>query len=131
MPLRSAFPLAGANYLGGESDGYEYRSVFAGASLEHTYAMVRQFLREEGYADVPIPKNIEELKLFQLPARNKQLLLFEDNGYVHNPVKILFPHDRRKRSTLILCLYNEADPEHLLKFHRVLERRAGKAFRSE
>jgi hypothetical protein len=48
--------------------------------------------------------------------------MFEDNGYVHNPIKILFPQDRRKRSTLILCIYNEADPQHLLKFHRILER---------
>ena len=52
-----------------------------------------------------------------------RILLFEDNGYVHNPIKILFPIDRRKKTTLILCVYNESDPEHLLKFHRVLERR--------
>jgi hypothetical protein len=123
MALRKEFPLAGADYLGGESDGYEYRTVFAGSSLAATYEMVRQFLKEEGYQDVPLPRDAEELKLFRLTTRNKQILLFEDNGYVHNPVKILFPVDRRKRSTLILCVYNETDPEHLLKFHRVLERR--------
>lgn len=108
--------------MGGESDGYEYRTIFAGSNLEATYAMVRQFLKEEGYGEVPVPGNAEELKLFRLPTRNKQILLFEDNGYVHNPVKILFPIDRRKKSTLILCLYNEKDPQHLLKFHRVLQR---------
>lgn len=123
MALRKDFPPAGAEYLGGESDGYEYRTVFAGSNLEQTYAMVVQFLKEEGYAEVPLPRNADELKLFRLPTRNRQILLFEDNGYVHNPVKILFPIDRRKRTTLILCLYNEADPEHLLKFHRVMERR--------
>jgi len=122
MPLREDFPPAGSEYLGGESDGYEYRTVFGGSKLEATYEMVRQFLQEEGYEDIPLPKDAEELKLFRLPTRNKQILMFEDNGYVHNPVKILFPADRRKRSTLILCLYNEADPQHLLKFHRVLER---------
>lgn len=90
--------------------------------MEATFAMVRQFLAEEGYSDIPLPADVSELLLFRLPTRNKQILLFEDNGYVHNPVKILFPSDRRKRSTLILCLYNEADPQHLLKFHRVLER---------
>ncbi len=122
MALRKNFPPAGSEYMGGESDGYEYRTVFAGSSLSQTYEMLRQFLVEEGYGDVPLPKDAEELRLFRLPTRNKQILLFEDNGYVHNPVKILFPTDRRKRSTLILCLYNEADPRHLVKFHRVLDR---------
>ena len=122
MVLREEFPAAGSDYMGGESDGYEYRTIFAGSNLEATYAMVRQFLKEEGYGEVPVPGNAEELKLFRLPTRNKQILLFEDNGYVHNPVKILFPIDRRKKSTLILCLYNEKDPQHLLKFHRVLQR---------
>ena len=122
IPLRENFPEAGSDYLGGESDGYEYRSVFAGSKLEVSYNMILQFLKEEGYEDVPLPRNAEELLLFRLPTRNKQILLFEDNGYVHNPIKILFPLDGRKRNTLILCIYNEKDPEHLLKFHRVLER---------
>ncbi|MBV6428312.1 MAG: hypothetical protein KIPDCIKN_02839 [Haliscomenobacter sp.] len=123
MALRADFPPAGSHYLDGECDGYEYRTVFAGASLEHSFQMIRQFLLEEGYGEVPLPRSAKELELFRLPTRNKQILLFEDNGYVHNPVKILFPVDRRKRSTLILSLFNEADPEHLLKFHRVLERK--------
>ena len=46
--------------------------------------------------------------------------MFEDNGYVHNPVKILFPNDGRKKNTLILQLYNELAPKHLLRFHRKL-----------
>lgn len=122
MALREDFPEFGSDYLGGESDGYEYRTVFAGARLQQSYDMIRQFLKEEGYGDVPLPKDAQELELFRLPTRNKQILLFEDNGYVHNPIKILFPADRRKRSTLILCIYNEQYPDHLLKFHRVLER---------
>lgn len=122
MAMRENFPPAGSDYLGGESDGYEYRTTFAGSSLERSFDMIRQFLREEGYKDVPLPRNAQELELFRLPTRNRQILLFEDNGYVHNPIKILFPIDRRKRNMLILCIYNEADPQHLLKFHRVLER---------
>ncbi|MBX2927285.1 MAG: hypothetical protein KF852_05570 [Saprospiraceae bacterium] len=124
MALRDDFPPAGSDYMGGESDGYEYKTVFSGSKLEISYGMVRQFLKEEGYAEVPLPRNADELALFRLPTRNRQILLFEDNGYVHNPVKILFPTDRRKRSTLILCLYNESDPEHLLKFHRVNSRQS-------
>lgn len=122
MSLRQNFPVAGEHYLGGESDGYEYRTVFAGSKLEDSFQMIRQFLAEEGYEEIPLPKNAEELRLFRLPTRNKQILMFEDNGYAHNPVKILFPVDRRKKNTLILCVYNENDPDHLLKFHRVLER---------
>lgn len=123
MPLREVFPPAGTEYLGGESDGYEYRTVFAGSSLEHSYSMIRQFLKEEGYADIPLPRDAQELLRFKIPTRNRQILLFEDNGYRHNPVKILFPLDGRKRNTLILCIFNETDPEHLLKFHRVLDRK--------
>ncbi len=112
MPLREVFPPAGTEYLGGESDGYEYRTVFAGSSLEHSYSM-----------DIPLPRDAQELLRFKVPTRNRQILLFEDNGYRHNPVKILFPLDGRKRNTLILCIFNETDPEHLLKFHRVLDRK--------
>ncbi|MCG8330551.1 MAG: hypothetical protein MI974_22840 [Chitinophagales bacterium] len=121
MAMRETFPPAGSDYLGGDSDGYEYSTIFSGSNLEATYNMVRQFLEEEGYADIPLPRDAQELLHFRLPTRNKQILMFEDNGYVHNPVKILFPQDRRKRTTLILCVYNETDPQHLLKFHRVLE----------
>ncbi|MCB0619242.1 MAG: hypothetical protein KDC32_16675 [Saprospiraceae bacterium] len=120
MALREDFPPAGAEYLGGESDGYVYRTVFAGSNLEQSYQMIRQFLQEEGYADLPLPADVEELKKFRLPTRNKQILLFEDNGYVHNPVKILFPVDARQKRTLILEIYNEAAERHLLRFHRRL-----------
>jgi hypothetical protein len=126
MPLRESFPEAGSDYMGGTSDGYEYQSVFAGSRLQASYDMVRQFLKEEGYGDIPLPKDANELKLFRLPTRNKQLLMFEDNGYIHNPVKILFPYDGRNKNTLILCVYNESDPQHLLKFHRILERKGAK-----
>ena len=122
MPLRNEFPPMGSTYLGGESDGYKYTSIFSGTSLLHSYDMIRNFLNDEGYEDIPIPKDAEELSLFRIPTRNKQILLFEDNGYVHNPIKILFPLDRRKRNTLILCIHNESDPNHLLKFHRIFDR---------
>ncbi len=121
MALRAEFPSAGEEYMGGTSDGWEYRTVFAGSNLSASYEMVRQFLAEEGYEDVPLPETVEDLQRFRLHTRNKQILLFEDNGYVHNPIKILFPADRRKKRVLILCVYNEQAPQHLLRFHRVLE----------
>jgi len=121
MALREDFPPKGSDYLGGESDGWEYKTTFSGTSLEHTYDMVRQFLVEEGYDNVPIPKNAKALSLFRISTRNKQILLFEDNGYVHNPIKILFPLDGRKKKTITLHLYNEANEHHLLKFHRVFK----------
>ncbi|MEK7256962.1 MAG: hypothetical protein AAB316_19560 [Bacteroidota bacterium] len=118
MPLRAEFPPEDSEYLGGKSDGYVYRTVFAGASLDASLEMIRQFLKEEGYGDVPLPGNSEELKLFRIPTRNRQVLMFEDNGYVHNPVRILFPSDGRQRNTLILEIYDENAPRHLLRFHR-------------
>jgi len=122
MALRDDFPAAGTDYMGGESDGWEYKTTFAGSSLQATYEMVVQFLQEEGYPDIPLPADAEELQLFRWPTRNKQVLLFMDNGYVHNPIKILFPLDGRKRTTLTLCVYNENAPNHLLKFHGLYEK---------
>lgn len=119
VPIREQFPPAGSVYLGGSSDGWEYRTVFAGAKLAYTYEMVKQFLREEGYGDVPLPETAEELKLFKRP-RGHQLQLFGEQGYRHNPVKILFPGGQGRRNTLILCVYNEQAPHHLLRFHGVL-----------
>ena len=96
MRLRESFPAAGSDYLGGASDGYEYHTTFSGSSLRKSYDMVKSFLQEEGYGDIPIPVDVEELTHFRLSTRNKQILLFDDNGYCHNPLKILFPLDRRK-----------------------------------
>lgn len=118
--LRKSFPAADTDYMGGRSDGQVYTSNFAGKDLTATFDMVRAFLNEEGYKDIPIPADVEELLKFQLATRNRQVLLFEDNGYVHNPVKILFPLDRRKKSTLILKIYNETAEQHLLRFHNKL-----------
>lgn len=121
MALRDSFPPAGTEYLGGHSDGYVYRTAFTAKTIDQAYEMVRRFLHEEGYADVPLPEDAETLQKFRLRTRNKQILLFEDNGYVHNPIKILFPVDTRRRCTLILEIYNEQAPNHLLRFHRKLE----------
>jgi hypothetical protein len=119
MPLRQEFPPEGTEYLGGWSDGWEYRTVFAGGNLEKSYGMVRRFLAEEGYADLPLPTSAEELKLFR-NRRSGQIQLFEEAGYVHNPVKVLFPlPGKEKRGSLILCVYNETAPNHLLRFHGV------------
>ncbi len=123
VPMRQQFPAAGSDYNAGECDGYEYRTVFAGSTLEHTFRMVCEFLGEEGYGDVIVPRDAAELECFRIPARNGQIVLFDDNGYVHNPIKILFPADRRRKTQLILCIYNEKEPDHLLRFHRRLERR--------
>ncbi|MBL7780869.1 MAG: hypothetical protein JNM22_06590 [Saprospiraceae bacterium] len=116
--MRQQFPPAGSEYLGGRSDGWEYRSVFGGSRLAYTYDMVRQFLRDEGYGDVPVPASADELKLFRRP-RQHQLELFAERGYIHNPVKILFSSERTQRNSLILCIYNEQAPDHLLRFHGV------------
>jgi hypothetical protein len=119
IPMRAQFPAAGEDYLGGQSDGWEYRTVFAGAKLAYTYEMVKQFLQEEGYGEIPIPATWEDLKLFRRP-KHPQLQMFADRGYIHNPIKILFLSGAAYRNTLVLCVYNEALPDHLLRFHGVL-----------
>ncbi len=118
MALRDGFPPEGLEYVGGESDGWEYRTVFSGMNLKYSYDMIKAFLEEEGYEDVPIPKDATELEYFRLPTRNRQILLFEDNGYIHFPIKILFPVDGRNKRKLTLCVYNENMEDALLRFHR-------------
>ncbi len=120
MGLRTNFPTVPGEYLGGTSDGYCFRTCFAGGQLEQSLEMVRQFLKEEGYADLPLPKDAGELTMFQVPTRNRQVLMFEDNGYVHNPIKVLFSNDPRKPKLLHLEIYDENAPNHLLRFHRRL-----------
>lgn len=119
VPMREQFPPAGADYLGGASDGWEYRTVFGGAKLAYTYEMVKQFLREEGYGNVPLPATAEELKLFRRP-RNRQLQMFAERGYIHNPVKLLFSNMPGQRNVIIVCIYNEQIPDHLLRFHGIV-----------
>lgn len=123
MAMRDDFPIAGEEYMDGTSDGWCYETTFAGSSIQHSLEMIAMFLEEEGYGDIPLPTTADELLLFKIPTRNRQILLFEDNGYVHNPIKILFPRDGRKRTKLILQVYNELEKDHLIRFHRVIERR--------
>jgi hypothetical protein len=118
IPIREIFPAAEEDYLGGKSDGNIYSTVFISKKGESTYDMIRAFLNDEGYRDIPLPLDFDELLKFRIPSRNKQILLFEDNGYTHNPVKILFPKTGKSTKMLILELYNEDSLGHLLRFHR-------------
>ena len=116
--IRRNFPAAGESYDGGLSDGYVYRITFAAGRLDRTYELIRVFLEEHGYGQVPVPADTKELRAFRLPPNlRQQLSLFGEDGYVHNPIRILFPREGTRRGALQLELYNEAEPGHLLKFH--------------
>ena len=116
--IRTHFPEAGEAYDGGLSDGYVYRITFAAGRLDRTYELIRVFLKEHGYGSVPIPADTRELRAFRLPPKlRQQLSLFGEDGYVHNPLRILFPREGARRGALLLELYNEAETGHLLKFH--------------
>ncbi len=115
--IRDDFPPEGSTYEGGISDGWQYQIRFAGSNLQSSLDMIRTFLEEEGYADTPLPKTAAELLHFRLPKKQDQILLFGDNGYVHNPLKILFDPNDRVPKKLLLCIFNEKTDNHLLKFH--------------
>jgi hypothetical protein len=115
--IREDFPPSGSQYEGGISDGWQYQVKFAGSNLTATLDMIKSFLAEEGYSDVPIPNSAEALLLFRLPSKQEQILMFGDNGYVHNPLKILFMPNEIRPKTLTLCLFNEKYDNHLLRFH--------------
>ena len=117
--LREDFPAAGPDARGGQSDGYCYRMTFAAGRAAASYELLRAFLREEGYGELPLPADVEELRQFRLPPKLRhQLSLFGEDGYVHNPLKILFPPPGAKRGALLLELYDERAAGHLLRFHR-------------
>ncbi len=119
MPIRDDFPLAeDTNEIGGTSDGFVYTTEFRASSLQKAYDMLLEFLEGEGYDDVPLPVDAEELKHWRLPARRRQLRLWEENGYIHNPIKILFSTSRQ-RNTLTLKIYNEYADDFLMRFHGV------------
>jgi hypothetical protein len=115
--LRTNFPKAGEEYLGGESDGWEYKTSFTGTTVKDAFVMLRKFLAEEGYENIPLPKDVKELLFFKTPPKHQQLQLFNDLGYFHNPIKIFFPNGKRMENTLLLCVYNEEDKKHLVRFH--------------
>ncbi|MBL7817603.1 MAG: hypothetical protein JNL70_21535 [Saprospiraceae bacterium] len=115
--IREEFPVEGSHYQGGISDGWQYQIRFAGSKLQASLDMIRAFLDEEGYEDVPLPKTQDELLHFRLPTKQQQISLFDNNGYVHNPIKILFDPNERTSKTLILCIFDEKADNHLLRFH--------------
>lgn len=118
--IRHAFPAADEEREGGRSDGYCFRVIFAAGRLERTYEMVVAFLHEQGYGDLPLPADAAELRRFRQPPKLRhQLSMFGDNGYVHNPLKILFPVPAGHRGALVVELYNEKAADHLLRFHRL------------
>ena len=47
------------------------------------------------------------------------MMLFNERGYFHNPIKIFFPNGKKKENDLILKVYNEQATNHLIKFHNV------------
>lgn len=117
--LRDDFPPAGERTHGGCSDGYCFTITFSGGRFTASYELLLAFLREEGYGDVPVPKDLEELKRFRLPPRmRQQLSLFADDGYVHNPVRICFPPPGGRPGALRLEICDETAENHLLRFHR-------------
>ena len=116
--LRHDFPAEGEERFGGRSDGYCFTVLFAAGRVAQSYDMLREFLGEQGYAGVPVPADVEELRAFRIPARlRQQLSLFTADGYVHNPLRILFPPKGGRRGALELRLYNESVSGHLLRFH--------------
>ena len=119
MSLSESFPEKGSSYQGGKSDGWEYRIVFAGGTYDKSLHMISEFLKEEGFDGLPLPQNAKQLKLFRF-QKHHQIPMFKEKGYIHNPIKILFPAaGTEKRGALILCVYNKNVEGHLLKFHGV------------
>jgi hypothetical protein len=120
MPIREDFPIAGSDYLGGFSDGWEYKTTFSGTTLDRSYDMVKAFLAEEGFGEVPVPATAKELRLFKKIIHPNQMSIFREIGYIHNPIKILFHPNEKRSSSLTLSIFNEKAVNHLLLFHGLM-----------
>jgi hypothetical protein len=118
MEIRNDFPPMGSKFFGGESNGLVYKTAFFGTTLASSFEMVNAFLDEQGYADIPRPKDAEELRAFLHPPKNGIQGLFDQPCYAHNPIRISFVRGDRKRRKLVLELYNELAPDQLLRFHQ-------------
>lgn len=101
--FRYNFPKEGVDGF----DGYTYTKIFGGDSLDEAYDKLKEFLENNGYADIPVPNDTDEL-----------YLLFgsdEEESYKHNPISISFsPYNKTE---IWLTLHNEDYPNHLLLFH--------------
>lgn len=120
MPINDEFPEAGIDYMDGSSDGFIYTTQFSGSSLQKSYVLLINFLEEEGFGELPIPKDANELRRFRHSNRKGQIRIFEENGYLHFPIKIIFPQNPKRRNMLILRIFNEQKPDQLLRFHGLL-----------
>ena len=122
MSIRLNFPTETDDNQGGVSDGVVFTTVFAGSTYVNTFEMVKEFLKENDFGDLPLPKNFEELKLFRLKCMKNQLKLFDDIGYQHYPIKIIFPEPKKyPRKALMLKIYNENVEDNLLRFFGLLK----------
>ncbi len=121
MQIRENFPPYGSEPLGGTSDGLVYSTAFAASNLDATLVLIRAFLDEQGYGDVPIPRTAADMMAFLHPEHGRHPHLFEQPDYAHNPVRLVFPRRDRLRRKIVVELYNESAPEHLLRFHRRLD----------
>ena len=118
MGIRNDFPPMGSKFFGGECNGLVYKTAFFGTTLQSSFEMVNSFLDEQGYEDIPRPKDAEQLRAFLHPPKNGITGLFDQPCYAHNPIRISFVRSDTKQRKLVLELYNERAIDHLLRFHQ-------------
>lgn len=90
------------------SDGYAFTRIFSGRTTIEAYEKLKIFLSENGYRDIPVPEDLDELYLMMGEDRL-------EGKYKHNPIEISFFSYNTKQ--LLLTIYDESYPNHLLLFH--------------
>jgi len=104
--LRYFFPKKGEDSeYGRASDGMVVKLSFHKETIEAAYNELKAFLIAEGYEDIPIPKDADELSLFR----------DNESGYVtyeHKPVSISF--SAYHETALDLVIIDENYPNYIL-----------------
>ena len=109
--IKNDFPKERESYKDGTSDGWCYHIDFWADTDEEVLKSVRDFLNEEGYADVPLP-TVERLWLDYLKPVNGA-------RYVWHPI-IIYASEY-KTTALELHIYNESHEEHKTLWADILE----------
>lgn len=111
--IKDNFPKERESYQGGTSDGWCYHIDIWADNDEQLIKAVRDFLNEQGYTDVPLPKTAERLWWDYLKETS-------GGKFVWHPI-IIYP-SAYKEFAIELHIYNESYPQHLNLWKSILDK---------
>ena len=103
--IKNNFPKNMEEYKGGKSDGWCFRIDLWAETENKVIEMIKEFLNNEGYSDIPIPK-AERLWWDYLRPDSNGI----EGSFIWYPIQIY--QNSYKKNAVSLFIYNENHPEH-------------------